>query len=101
VLPAAFHSLQEPGPDSVGNKVVPQSRVNCGRHDVGARRQVANAQCVILQQILLLFRECEQRFALRGGQEFTTGHQTILTMNKAFENCDRSGFSRFDDQPQL
>jgi hypothetical protein len=55
-------------------------------------RQVANAQRVILQKILLFFRECEQRFALRGGQEFTTRHETILTMNKAFENRDRSGF---------
>src|SRR4029077_8957875 len=61
-------------------------------------RQVANAQRVILQQIFLLFRESEKRFALRDGQEFTTGHQTILTMNKAFENRDRSPF---DDPPQL
>jgi hypothetical protein len=44
-------------------------------------RQVANAQRVILQLILLFLREREQRFALRGGQEFTTGHETILTMN--------------------
>jgi hypothetical protein len=44
-------------------------------------RQVANAQGVILQQILVLFGEGEQRFALSGGQEFTAGHETILTMN--------------------
>jgi hypothetical protein len=25
-------------------------------------------------------------------QEFTTGHETILTMNRAFENSDRSSF---------
>jgi hypothetical protein len=48
-------------------------------------RQIANAQGVILQQILLVFGEGEQRFALCGGQESTAGHETILTMDYAFE----------------
>jgi hypothetical protein len=56
------------------------------------RRQVANTQNVILQQILLLSWKGEQRFALRSSQELTAGHATILTVNSVFGNRDRSDF---------
>jgi hypothetical protein len=55
-------------------------------------RQVVNTQNVMLQQILLFIWKGEQRFALRGGQEFTAWHATILITNSAFENSDRSDF---------
>jgi hypothetical protein len=55
-------------------------------------RQVANTQNVIPQQILLLLWKDKQRFALRGGQDFTAGHAVILMMNSVFGNSDRSGF---------
>jgi hypothetical protein len=55
-------------------------------------RQVANAQNVMLQQILLFIWKGEQGFALRGGQEFTAWHATILITNSVFENGDRSVF---------
>ncbi len=55
-------------------------------------RQVANTQNVVLQQILLFIWKGEQRFALRGGQEFTAGHSTIMIMNWVFGNRDRSNF---------
>ena len=42
--------------------------------------------------MLLLFWKGEQRFALRGGQEFTAGHAAILMLNSVFGNCDRSNF---------
>ena len=41
-------------------------------------RQVANTQNVMLQQMLLFIWKREQRFALRGGQEFTAGHSIII-----------------------
>jgi hypothetical protein len=47
----------------------------------------------MLQQILLFIWKGEQRFALRGGQQFTAGHSTILIMNWVFGNLDRSRFS--------
>jgi hypothetical protein len=41
---------------------------------------------------LLFIWKGEQRFALRGGQEFMAWHATILITNSVFENCDRSDF---------
>jgi hypothetical protein len=58
-----------------------------------------NAQGAILRQVLLLFGEGEQRFALSGGQEFTAGHETILTMNCAFEKPLSLALSRRSDPP--
>jgi hypothetical protein len=55
-------------------------------------RQAANTQNIMLQQTLLFIWKGEQRFALRGGQEFTAWHATILITNSVFENCDRSDF---------
>jgi hypothetical protein len=46
----------------------------------------------MLQQILLFIWKGEQGFALRGGQEFTAWHATILITNSVFENGDRSAF---------
>jgi hypothetical protein len=43
-------------------------------------------------QILLFIWKGEQGFALRGGQEFTAWHATILITNSVFENGDRSVF---------
>jgi hypothetical protein len=40
----------------------------------------------MLQQILLFIWKGEQGFALRGGQEFTAWHATILITNSVFEN---------------
>ena len=37
VLLAAFRSPREPGQDSTGNKIGPQSPVDCGRPNVGVR----------------------------------------------------------------
>jgi hypothetical protein len=53
----------------------------------------------ILQQVLLLFGQGEQRFALSGGQEFTAGHETNLTMNYAFEKPLLLALSRLSDPP--
>jgi hypothetical protein len=55
-------------------------------------RQVANTENVMPQQILLFIWKGEQRFALRGGQEFAAKHATILIANSVFENYDRCDF---------
>ena len=60
---------------------------------------VADAQGVILQQVLLLFGQGKQRFALSGGQEFTAGHETNLTMNYTFEKPLSLTLSRLSDPP--
>jgi hypothetical protein len=92
VLLEASHSLREPGPDNAGSKVVPQSPVDCGRRDVGVRppsREYSERNAAVDSPLHL---ERQQRFALRGGQEFTAWHATILITNSAFENSDRSDF---------
>jgi hypothetical protein len=46
-----------------------------------------------------LFGQGEQRFVLSGGQEFTAGHETNLSMNYAFEKPLLLALSRLSDPP--
>jgi uncharacterized membrane protein len=83
---ATFHSLPEPGLDNASSKLYRKAQPFVVAAMLACGRQVVNAQIVMLQQILLFIWKGEQGFALRGGQEFTAWHATILITNSVFEN---------------